>query len=117
MGFTLQQVQSQGYRRAYSLGSSKKSDIFVRDTAVSREHAILNVFNDGSIRIVDQGSGRLADYRENGTFVRGKKIKQKKLVTLSPGEGFNLGTEEIYGACGTLATQQRWYRPRHTKYT
>lgn len=55
-----------------SIGRSSRCDIRLNDHAISRYHADLKLYSDGSIYIEDRGS-------TNGTFVNGKRVDRHRL--------------------------------------
>ncbi len=55
-----------------SIGRSSRCDIRLNDHAISRHHADLKLYSDGSIYIEDRGS-------TNGTFVNGKRVDRHRL--------------------------------------
>ncbi len=57
------------------------TDLVVRDSDVSRRHAIIEVFEDDLVYVRDLGS-------TNGTFVNGQRVST---VKLSPGDQLKLG--------------------------
>ena len=67
------------------IGRSKSSDIVVDDLTVSRNHAVLTRYDDGSWTITDAGS-------KSGTLVNGKKIS---IRALRGGETITIGSAEM----------------------
>lgn len=68
----------------FIIGSSKRADLVVPHTAVSQIHAMLRLV-DSDILLYDLGS-------EGGTFVKGKKIVERKLIS---GEIFEIGGHQV----------------------
>ena len=68
----------------FIIGSSKRADLVVPHTEVSQIHAMLRLV-ESDIFLYDLGS-------ENGTFVEGKKIVERKLT---PGEIFEIGGHRV----------------------
>ncbi len=67
------------------IGRSKSSDIQIEDPTVSRNHAVLTRYDDGSWTITDAGS-------KSGTLVNGKKIN---IRALRGGETITIGSVEM----------------------
>ena len=67
------------------IGSSKQADLVVPHDKISQVHAMLKIQDDTHILLCDLGSAA-------GTFVKGKKIIQKKLL---PGDFFEIGNHKI----------------------
>jgi two-component system, NtrC family, nitrogen regulation response regulator GlnG len=68
----------------YRIGSEASSDIVLPDRAVSRQHLILEVRDDG-VRAVDPGS-------RNGSFCEGMRFSE---LEVRPGAVLTLGTTEL----------------------
>ena len=68
----------------FIIGSSKRADLVVPHDQVSQIHAMLRLV-ESDIFLYDLGS-------ENGTFVEGKKIVERKLT---PGEIFEIGGHRV----------------------
>jgi DNA-binding NtrC family response regulator len=69
----------------YQIGSSEQSaDIVLKDRAVSRQHLVLEVREDG-VRAVDSGS-------RNGSFLEGTRFSE---LEVRPGAVLTLGTTEL----------------------
>ena len=67
------------------IGRSAGSDIRVQSDAVSRNHAVLTRYDDGSWTITDTAS-------QNGTFVNGKKVD---IYALKSGDVIRVGDVEL----------------------
>ncbi len=67
------------------IGRSPGSDIRVKSDAVSRNHAVLTRYDDGSWTVTDTGS-------QNGTFVNGEKVK---ICPLEPGDVIRVGNVDL----------------------
>ena len=67
------------------IGRSKTSDIQIQDPTVSRNHAVLTRYDDGSWTITDAGS-------KAGTLVNGKKIS---IRALRGGETITIGNMQL----------------------
>ena len=67
------------------IGRSPSSDIRVNSKAVSRNHAVLTRYDDGSWTITDADS-------QNGTFVNGKRVD---ICPLEPGDMIRVGQTEL----------------------
>lgn len=67
------------------IGSSSRADLVVPHGAVSQIHAMLRIVDDKDILLYDLGS-------DNGTFVAGKKIVERRL---NPGEFFEIGGHRV----------------------
>ena len=67
------------------IGRSKANDVFLDSPAISRNHAVLTRYDDGSWTITDAGS-------KNGVFVNGKKVP---ICALEEGDVINIGGLEM----------------------
>ena len=67
------------------IGRSAGSDIRVDSKSVSRNHAVLTRYDDGSWTITDTGS-------QNGTFVNGERVD---ICPLEPGDVIQVGQTEL----------------------
>jgi hypothetical protein len=67
------------------IGSSKRADLVVPHSSVSRIHAMLRITRQSDLLLYDLGS-------EGGTFVDGKKIVERRL---NPGEVFEIGEHKV----------------------
>ena len=67
------------------IGRSKSSDIQIQDPTVSRNHAVLTRYDDGSWTITDAGS-------KSGTLVNGKKVG---IRALRGGETITIGSVDM----------------------
>lgn len=82
-GVSLGSYVTEGEDR-FIIGSSKRADLVVPHTAVSQIHAMLRLV-ESDILLYDLGS-------EGGTFVKGKKIVERKL---NSGEIFEIGGHQV----------------------
>lgn len=82
-GVSLGSYVTEGEDR-FIIGSSKRADLVVPHTSVSQIHAMLRLV-DSDILLYDLGS-------EGGTFVKGKKIVERKLAS---GETFEIGGHQV----------------------
>ncbi len=67
------------------IGRSRSCDIRVRSESVSRNHAVLTRYDDGSWTITDTGS-------RNGTYVNGERVD---ICPLEPGDVIRVGKVEL----------------------
>ena len=67
------------------IGRSKGSDVTIELSTVSRNHAVLTRYDDGSWTITDAGS-------KGGTFVNGKNVQ---MCALEPGDRISIGGVEM----------------------
>ncbi len=67
------------------IGRSGSSDIRIKSKSVSRNHAVLTRYDDGSWTITDAGS-------QNGTWVNGRKIA---ICPLEPGDRLQIGEAKL----------------------
>ncbi len=67
------------------IGRSKGSDVTIELSTVSRNHAVLTRYDDGSWTITDAGS-------KGGTFVNGKNVQ---ICALEPGDRISIGGVEM----------------------
>lgn len=67
------------------IGSSKRSDIVLADSAVSRNHAVLTRYDDGSWTITDTGS-------KTGVFVNGERVD---IAVVSADDVITIGNTEM----------------------
>jgi len=67
------------------IGRSKICDLIIPDSMSSRQHCVLELASDQSLKLVDLQSG-------NGTFVKGQKISVQELWA---GDSFQVGDHEI----------------------
>ncbi len=68
------------------IGRSKSSDVTIQSLAVSRNHAVLTRYDDGSWTLSDAGS-------KGGTFVNNQPIQ---ICALSPKDCINIGGVEMH---------------------
>jgi S1-C subfamily serine protease len=71
--------------RKISIGRANSNDFIINDATVSSQHAFLEVYDNGNLRIVDNGS-------TNGTFRQGQRIQT---AFVSSGEFIQLGSVKI----------------------
>ncbi len=91
--------------KTIKIGKSSSNDFVINDETVSRQHAVLAVFDSGEITIKDLNS-------TNGTFVDGKRINDT--TQLKPGQIVLLGKTIIDWqklASDALKPQPKNYRP------
>jgi predicted component of type VI protein secretion system len=71
--------------RTLSIGRASENDLTIEDEEVSRKHALL--VNEG-------GVFEIGDYRTgNGTFVNGKRVRQKQ--RFEPGDAIGIGKLQL----------------------
>ncbi len=93
--------------RIYTIGKDPNScDIVFQDISVSRNHARLEVNDDGVIEIEDLGS-------KNGTVINGSTITEKKQI--SPQDLVSLGTT-VFMMIDREAPQETLYSPIMSSY-
>lgn len=68
-----------------SIGRANSNDFIINDATVSSQHAFLEVYDNGSLRIIDNGS-------TNGTFRQGQRIQ---MALVSSGEFLQFGSARI----------------------
>ncbi len=68
-----------------SIGRANNNDFVINDPTVSSQHAFLEIYDDGNLRIVDNNS-------TNGTFLQGKRIQT---AFISSGESLHLGRAKV----------------------
>lgn len=71
--------------RKISIGRASGNDFIINDATVSSQHAFLEVYDNGNLRIVDNGS-------TNGTFRQGQRIQT---ALINSGEFIQFGSAKI----------------------
>jgi diguanylate cyclase (GGDEF)-like protein len=86
-----------------TLGRSPDTTFQLDDITVSRQHALLSIDPDGSVRITDEGSS-------NGTFVNGVRIARHCPRRLEDGDRVQLGTTVVLKLVRLAPHDERFQR-------
>jgi diguanylate cyclase (GGDEF)-like protein len=74
--------------KSYTIGRSEECDIHIDEPSVSRFHAVLRLYEDGSLLISDCES-------RNGTFHNGMRLQNEDAIKLIGGDKLRIGKESM----------------------